>query len=413
MVALEQTLQLGLTRGVGATMLRETPGNAIFFLRRAGLSAHGAGLHLRQPSSADVEPQLFNLLMYVHAPDICGDPHCLPHACYMPRMLKTLRMLQHVIYIIKMCQCVCSYEGLRKVVPGRPASSGERRGALALLSDAASSIVCGGAAGMIMWSVVPPRLHRSAFFPSRFKTLGLKTYLTTLLDVCGGAAGMIMWSVVPPRLHRSAFFPSRFKNLGLKTYLTTLLDVCGGAAGMIMWSVVPPCLHGRCILCVCSAGCVRRPARGAAAAKPATCVTQRNLILHLGYRLQTLLRSVAAAAANPGPGMCATTWAPLKPLGGSKPHQHSMLCSIQRHLPPGLQVLPLDVAKTRRQTAGPGSRYDVGTARNLALLWAEGGRRALYAGLTPTLLRAFPANAAQWLAWECAVRTLRDKTPSG
>ena len=30
---------LGLTRGVGATMLRETPGNAIFFLRRAGLSA--------------------------------------------------------------------------------------------------------------------------------------------------------------------------------------------------------------------------------------------------------------------------------------------------------------------------------------------------------------------------------------
>lgn len=33
---------LGLTRGVGATMLRETPGNAIFFLRRAALSAHGA-----------------------------------------------------------------------------------------------------------------------------------------------------------------------------------------------------------------------------------------------------------------------------------------------------------------------------------------------------------------------------------
>ena len=29
---------LGLTRGVGATMLRETPGNAIFFLRSAGLS---------------------------------------------------------------------------------------------------------------------------------------------------------------------------------------------------------------------------------------------------------------------------------------------------------------------------------------------------------------------------------------
>ena len=33
-----------------------------------------------------------------------------------------------------------------------------------------------------------------------------------------------------------------------------------------------------------------------------------------------------------------------------------------------------------------------------------GGRRALYAGLTPTLIRAFPANAAQWLAWELSKR---------
>ena len=46
-------------------------------------------------------------------------------------------------------------------MPGRPASSCERRGALALLSDAASSIVCGGAAGMIMWSVVLPGLWNS------------------------------------------------------------------------------------------------------------------------------------------------------------------------------------------------------------------------------------------------------------
>ena len=52
------------------------------------------------------------------------------------------------------------------MVPGRPASSCERRGALALLSDAASSIVCGGAAGMIMWSVVPPCLHGSTLCSS-------------------------------------------------------------------------------------------------------------------------------------------------------------------------------------------------------------------------------------------------------
>ena len=33
-----------------------------------------------------------------------------------------------------------------------------------------------------------------------------------------------------------------------------------------------------------------------------------------------------------------------------------------------------------------------------------GGLRTLYAGIRPTLIRAFPANAAQWLAWEAAMR---------
>ena len=35
---------------------------------------------------------------------------------------------------------------------------------------------------------------------------------------------------------------------------------------------------------------------------------------------------------------------------------------------------------------------------------AAGGLNTLYAGIRPTLIRAFPANAAQWLAWECAMR---------
>jgi len=71
--------------------------------------------------------------------------------------------------------------------------------------------------------------------------------------------------------------------------------------------------------------------------------------------------------------------------------------------------VPRDLAARRRQTAGPGSLYDVGMARNLQLLHREGGRRALYAGLTPTLLRAFPANACQWLAWEAAIHALREQ----
>ena len=36
-----------------------------------------------------------------------------------------------------------------------------------------------------------------------------------------------------------------------------------------------------------------------------------------------------------------------------------------------------------------------------------GGVQALYAGLTPALARAFPANAAQWLAWELCLQQLQ------
>ena len=49
-------------------------------------------------------------------------------------------------------------------------------------------------------------------------------------------------------------------------------------------------------------------------------------------------------------------------------------------------VLPLDVAKTRIQTAWPGSREDVGILQQLRTLYREGGRRRLYAGLAPTMV---------------------------
>jgi hypothetical protein len=69
-------------------------------------------------------------------------------------------------------------------------------------------------------------------------------------------------------------------------------------------------------------------------------------------------------------------------------------------------VLPLDVAKTRIQTAQPGSSWDTSVAKQLVMMWREGGRHSLWAGLAPTLVRAFPANACQWLAWELAMRQL-------
>jgi hypothetical protein len=69
-------------------------------------------------------------------------------------------------------------------------------------------------------------------------------------------------------------------------------------------------------------------------------------------------------------------------------------------------VLPLDVAKSRIQVASPGTPWDVGVPAHLRQLWAEGGRRALWAGLAPTLARAFPANAAQWLCYELVLHHL-------
>jgi hypothetical protein len=67
-----------------------------------------------------------------------------------------------------------------------------------------------------------------------------------------------------------------------------------------------------------------------------------------------------------------------------------------------LTMLPVDYAKTRRQIARRGGPDDVGAWRLIARTARERGWRGLYAGAWPTLLRAFPANAAQFLAWELA-----------
>ncbi|KAG2481944.1 hypothetical protein HYH03_019098 [Edaphochlamys debaryana] len=68
-------------------------------------------------------------------------------------------------------------------------------------------------------------------------------------------------------------------------------------------------------------------------------------------------------------------------------------------------VFPIDAAKTRLQVEPLGSpRWGLGLAGHMAMMWREGRWASLYAGLTPCLARAFPANACQWLAWELAMR---------
>ncbi|XP_022927386.1 mitochondrial arginine transporter BAC1 [Cucurbita moschata] len=70
-----------------------------------------------------------------------------------------------------------------------------------------------------------------------------------------------------------------------------------------------------------------------------------------------------------------------------------------------LAVLPLDVAKTIIQTSP-----DKNATRNpflvLRSIYQNAGIRGCYTGLGPTILRAFPANAAAIVCWELAMKVL-------
>ncbi|XP_021902339.1 mitochondrial arginine transporter BAC1 isoform X2 [Carica papaya] len=68
-------------------------------------------------------------------------------------------------------------------------------------------------------------------------------------------------------------------------------------------------------------------------------------------------------------------------------------------------VLPLDVAKTIIQTTP-----DRSSSRNpfliLNSIYWRAGLKGCYAGLGPTIMRAFPANAAAIVTWELAMKML-------
>lgn len=73
-----------------------------------------------------------------------------------------------------------------------------------------------------------------------------------------------------------------------------------------------------------------------------------------------------------------------------------------------LAIFPIDVIKSRVQTSEPG-RYLPGTRGMIQCgrdLVATGGVKSLFKGLSPALVRAFPANAACFLAVDLAMRFL-------
>lgn len=76
-------------------------------------------------------------------------------------------------------------------------------------------------------------------------------------------------------------------------------------------------------------------------------------------------------------------------------------------------MLPVDYAKTRYQIAHPGDADDVSLLRLMRRQYATRGMAGLYAGVGPVLLRAFPTNAVQFLAWEAACQAFGTRRQIG
>ncbi|NP_001266899.1 Mitochondrial arginine transporter BAC1-like isoform 2 [Zea mays] len=68
-------------------------------------------------------------------------------------------------------------------------------------------------------------------------------------------------------------------------------------------------------------------------------------------------------------------------------------------------TLPLDVAKTIIQT-DPDPHVSRNPLQILSMVYKRAGLGGCYAGLGPTLARAFPANAAAIVAWEYSAKIL-------
>lgn len=74
-----------------------------------------------------------------------------------------------------------------------------------------------------------------------------------------------------------------------------------------------------------------------------------------------------------------------------------------------LVAIPADVLKSRQQTAAPGTYSGFTDVFKKTI--ASDGLGGLYKGATPVMLRAFPANAAMFLGYECAMKFLNYLSP--
>lgn len=124
----------------------------------------------------------------------------------------------------------------------------------------------------------------------------------------------------------------------------------------------------------------------------------------------TLLRDVPAS------GMYFMTYEwfqkTLKPIGGEE--HLGIIKTIAAGGMAGIANwaigMPADVVKSRLQSAPEGTYKSI--PHVFAVLLKEGGPAALYKGITPVMLRAFPANAACFLGFEACMTLLNLIAPN-
>jgi len=182
------------------------------------------------------------------------------------------------------------------------------------------------------------------------------------------------------------------------------LFLAGGIAGVFSTAIMAPGERIKCLLQI-QANEAKPKYAG-----PVDCIKQ--LYREGGIRSifrgtnATLLRDVPAS----GMYFASYEWLQQKlvPEGGSRKDlsvSKTLFCGGMAGVFNWLVAIPPDVLKSRLQTA-PAGTYPNGVRDVFRELMAKDGIFALYKGVTPVMLRAFPANGACFLGYEVAMKFL-------
>lgn len=122
----------------------------------------------------------------------------------------------------------------------------------------------------------------------------------------------------------------------------------------------------------------------------------------------TLLRDIPASGMYFMTYECLKNW--LTPEGGNLGIGATIVAGGFAGIANWIVGMPPDVLKSRLQSAPEGT-YKRGIRDAFIVLMKEEGPKALYKGVTPVMLRAFPANAACFLGFEFAMSLLNLLVP--